>query len=448
MKKQLLLIIALLATGGLAYGVSFDYSKTKFNVPTAGLAPGTEFTITNIPGLLPKGEINPQYLLSGGQVWAEKVRSEYPYGGGRTPLPGFSIFKVKAPAAAAAATAAPIGFVSPLLAGKQVVTPGAIPSVAKAVTGLRPQKGGIIPGVTPVTVPGAAKIGFEMPQISVPKRPIGQKAVVTPPIPVLPLEAAYKAVEEQILPQKGVPGAIWKGAPKVAPTKLVIEEIPIPGIPQRAVPIKSGAGFLPGYTAPKEHVVKYVDVGYPVKQVAGIIPAPSRIAAPGPIIAPEQIMPQPQKVAFSKLQDAAEKARQAIEKLKGIDFFAMAVSTANVAEVQKLLATASIDDIDHQMSLLALDIEVERNMDKKARYQQIEKILQNELKERGADLFGKAVAQHDVERVKQLLSGATKEEIRLKINNVALYLTREPNVVERRKLETILDLLEKAYENR
>jgi hypothetical protein len=114
-KKQLFLI-ALLTITGITCGVSFDYNKTKFNVPTTDLKVGDTFTITNID---PKA-LSPQDLTdAAGNVWAKKTATYYPYAGTSTPQPGTATFKITAiPSGLAPSvtpTPGPVGFKIPTI---------------------------------------------------------------------------------------------------------------------------------------------------------------------------------------------------------------------------------------------------------------------------------------------------------------------------------------------
>lgn len=132
MKRQLLLIVALLATASLTQAVNFNYTQNRYNVPTAGLRVGDTFTISNIN---PK-EYSPEFLTSGGTNWAQKTSSVYPYAGKNMPGLGTATFKVIAPATTA--TAAPG---APSTVAQRVgVMPAAAGQVAGRIAGAQGQQ--------------------------------------------------------------------------------------------------------------------------------------------------------------------------------------------------------------------------------------------------------------------------------------------------------------------
>lgn len=107
MKKQLLLMVALLATMGMGHAMaprsakSINFDKTtKFNPPAdffQGLKVGDTFTITNVPAAKEaKGNIpDPRFLTdSSGKTYAENTFSSYP-GGLKGPGAGSVTYTIK-----------------------------------------------------------------------------------------------------------------------------------------------------------------------------------------------------------------------------------------------------------------------------------------------------------------------------------------------------------------
>lgn len=236
MKKQLLLMLALLATMGMGHAMAPQSSKainfdktTKFNPPAdffQGLKIGDSFTITNVPAAKEaKGNMpDPRFLTdSSGKAYAENTYSIYP-GGLKGPGAGSVTYTIKSipnfaprgavlPAVAAfRAGQQPLAPVSPVAPARPGLTgPAATPALPGA-----PTRPGLTGPATPARitstssseqwtkmVPGGstpAKI-TELPKlqvVDVPPTPPARSQQTAPPVP--PRSTAQPTITATIRP--------------------------------------------------------------------------------------------------------------------------------------------------------------------------------------------------------------------------------------------------------
>jgi hypothetical protein len=440
MKKQLLLMIALLATTGIIYGVSFDYTRTKFqdipaNPAAAGLKVGDPFTVTNID---PKA-LSPQDLTdAAGNVWAKKTAAYYPYAGTTTPKPGTATFKVIA--------------VPSNLAPSVTPTPGTAPKIAPPTPGTVGFK---IPTITPpakkedvlkVLKKHLSKNQFEAIEQSLKTGlPLTKEEVEK--IETI-LKSAPLTKDEVIAIQKVLPDIVLsmpklKEKPTVTERVAIEEEIPVP-TPKKA------EVFLPGYTKPTEQVAVIEDVSVPPQRTKYIAPPTERKAVQEAIVGAVPQKPTRGIVSptIEKLKEAAKRASETIAKMGQMNFFGKAVVDADIEAVKNSLASADPEEIRQKRDLALVNKELAPETDTVTRqkYQEIADLLEEKLA--GVNPFGKAIATANVEQVEKLLPTISEGDLVLNKILVEINIDKEQPAAQKAKYSRILSLFEQEIKRR
>ena len=373
MKKQLLLIVALLATAGLSYAINFDYAKYGFNIPAdqaRGLNVGDTFTITNVD---PYAKGSTETLKdASGKIWAKKLRSVFP-GGLKGPGRGVETYTVVAIPSGAAAS-------STSATGRTGVLPAAAVVTGTPKPGL--PKGPARPGLSSRPI---AEPGLSMP---------ATRPALTGPIE---LRTAQEEIISAPTPKYAEP------APRIIPGEAEIITVQQPVLPegQKAAMI-TPATYPIGYRAPQAGTVEPIRfageqvITGPVGQRPAIIKPDvalaqqklkaAQIAAEAAKVATERAKTRAEQAnARAQLEEASKKVKDAATSLReAMNPLAFAIAKSDdpeqVNKVKAALAKANKAEIEAQVDIAWLQT-FDRDSVKKARADEIVKLLEDRLEE-------------------------------------------------------------------